>query len=101
MRPIGQAGRLRPSDLLRPVQVRCLAAPQPGVPGDKMTCYNLPPICNLQATIYNSHGQGSGFRPRGLRHGAPALSWLSYSLPGPPGRFRADGPALFRRMLYL
>jgi hypothetical protein len=23
MRPIGQAGRLRPSDLLRPVQVRC------------------------------------------------------------------------------
>jgi hypothetical protein len=30
MRPIGQAGRLRPSDLLRPVQVRCLAALQPG-----------------------------------------------------------------------
>ncbi len=29
MRPIGQAGRLRPSDLLRPVQARCLAALQP------------------------------------------------------------------------
>lgn len=52
----GQAGRLRPSDLLRPVQVRCLAALQPGT------------------------GQGSGFRPRGLRHGAPAL-WLAELLP--------------------
>ena len=80
MRPIGQAGRLRPSDPLRPVQVRCWLRyslvtrtenrkPKTDEwPLSVASCDGQRATDNLQFI-----GQGSGFRPRSLRHGAPAL----------------------------